>query len=348
MSIVKKIELVPCELPLVLEQYDLGNQALPQFIELDLGGASQRSLEDIWAFSAVEPQQLKKEQWEAFLNPDQLLKLQQIHERQSKNQFWVGIKGKFFTAYTESDRGTMSIYFFENRAAFEVWLLEDFKDYLVPKLRKTMVQSMSSSMWLVVGALCDLFLQDYPSPDVNWTAQNMLLFTPKNIKDSYAFSRKGAANQVWWAHWAALHRPKEIQPNEEELEAAILLLCDQGWLGSMGEIEGQDVYYVGQDLLWMIRSIAWWNGGWHLSNAKNIDYSLSFFQASAIWMLLEEKDSYHLLTTNPTNQQEVVAEFLDIALSSVKSTVVQKRFCTNCGAEAAIDANFCGACGHKL
>jgi len=175
-------------------------------------------------------------------------------------------------------------------------------------------------------ALADLFNQEYPIPDPDWLPDVPLIFT----RDSwYQLIMDGLQAEPLDSLVAGFQDlcGLQIEPiGMDELDALLLIFCNEGWLGVENEdifrpITTDAVFYVGKDLAITLRCMAWWDLslGLEMLTEENPFYAM---QASINWQFCFTNGDPQRITTHAIDGEtftQSVMKFIQQGLKADKA-----------------------------
>ncbi len=216
------------------------------------------------------------------------------------------------------------------------------------------IQNLSSDEFFVITALLELFIEKYPTPNTEWVPTELLVFTKESLLQIIADSEEKFEDQTWWQHWKSL--TDASIPKAEDIETAMLLLANKSFIGMMDDVEGKEVFFIGQSLVWLLRFMVWWDLGFIFENEEN-NTQLFVIQASSLFVIVvENKQNFSLFNIDGNQLPRLVSNFMNYAERpndttkevDKKETTKKTNFCPNCGSAVKTDAKFCTNCGQKL
>jgi hypothetical protein len=268
-----------------------------------------------------------------------------------------------FTALQINKTNTISLELFSSKNEFINAISKPFINELDIASEFKKIENLNQFEWQVIVACIELFLEKYPTPNAKWVPDELLIISAELIETLFNEIEFKANASTWWKHWIAISNQDAV--NTEDISNALVTLSLKELLGDFKEFDGEHYYFIGQNLLWLIRSIAWWDKGFALSNKQN-GTNIFVFQASSLFALLNTKNEYHLLNINGEQLPKLIDFFLELDNSEIEKVEAQekieeknevneqleskstKKFCTNCGTKIINSAKFCVNCGTKL
>lgn len=243
---------------------------------------------------------------------------------------------------------------FTSQVDFINTISEKFENYQSIDQDLKSIQNLSSDEFFVIVALLELFIEKYPTPTINWSPNELLVFTKESLLEIISESKTKLEDQTWWQHWKSL--TDAPIPAVGDIETAILLLANKGLIGMMDDVEGKEVFFIGQSLVWLLRSLVWWDLGFVLENEEN-KTQLFVIQASSLFALIvENTQNFSLFNIDGEQLPKLISNFMNYAESpndttkvlDKKETPKKTNFCPNCGTAVKTDAKFCANCGQEL
>ncbi|MCW5942253.1 MAG: zinc ribbon domain-containing protein [Fimbriimonadaceae bacterium] len=265
-----------------------------------------------------------------------------------------------------------------DEAAGELWLrrtTDDVAEWVVRPLAGAYLPEdlialppLPESVAQVLLALAGLFLERFPDPDPNWLPTSLFTFTLEDVRRQLVAGYLGdspdslmAAVGGWLDHkWVALQT--------DEVEQQLAVMAFRRWIGigapdvvPEGQpVIGPDDYWVGHELTWWLRCLAWWDMNLVLRSPKD---RLAVVQATYLYEFGRDGDRW---TIGPVGPDRLLARAKEVlrkaepwgepsvpppiadAPPPAAPPVARPRFCRECGAALREGASFCPNCGAKM
>ncbi len=349
------MELLPEEFKNFARYIGLSDITIGKLIGDDLLQATVVNPESLSWRKLPSKNSLSVENWKLLEKPSKILTFKKIARREIFQEYklFCDFKSKYISVLGITRYNAILFEEFDSKNIFINSLIDKYKDYQTVDQDLKFIENISGEEWFVIVALIELFLERYPTPDADWIPTDLLVFTEDSLIQTIEESENKIEDQTWWGHWKEIS--KSEMPNIEYIETAILILANKKLIGYTDNADEKDIYYIGQELLWLIRSLAWWDRGFVIEDKEN-SISLFFMQASSLFVLINENDTnYSLLNINGTDLERVVDNFIALDEQSIdnkNSKIIKEQnrqlFCTNCGKQLPIGAKFCPYCGAKI
>ncbi len=258
-----------------------------------------------------------------------------------------------FSLLGKTPHYTLRLETFSNYSDFDAFLTRNYLDYPAMDFQNTSVRHLTADAFQVLTLLIELFVEKYPSPETNWEPEELLTFTAASLKLILEDSYQRIGENTWYQHWKRMTGKKD--PNEESIELGMAYLAQMELIGYLDDVDGQDVFFVGETLTWYIRGIAWWDRGFSIQN-KNQKTVFTLFEASALFVLISEgEDDFSLFNIDGKTLQSYIKRYLEISMKSKEETqskaetsTVVSKFCSQCGSKIETEARFCHNCGNQI
>ncbi|TNF39906.1 MAG: zinc ribbon domain-containing protein [Cytophagales bacterium] len=121
--------------------------------------------------------------------------------------------------------------------------------------------------------------------------------------------------------------------------------------------EQEDRFFLGKELTWFVRSLAWWDRGFELVDTGS-DTRFIFLQATGLFVITIDKGlNFGIANVSGKKLPEWMRKYLELALegeTEKPSPATESRrgaapqFCQHCGAKLVPNAKFCMNCGEKI
>ncbi len=285
--------------------------------------------------------------WEVLENYQKIIQLKNIARRQvfQTNKLFCSEDFNTISSVAVTEQNSIKFTEYYSKKDFIESLTNPFLSIQSVDQKLKLLEGLSSIEFFVIVALIELFLSKYSYPDSNWIPDELITFSSNSIQEIIKESEHKIEDQTWWQHWNAISNV-EI-PNTEAINTALLLLQTKALIGNTNDVE--DNYFIGKSLLWLIRSIAWWDKGFVL---ESNNYSLYVFQASSLFIVLKEDETYSLINVEGIDLPTIIENFISLTDELVENkqpeTTKIIKFCPNCGEPVIKGAKFCVNCGNKL
>lgn len=307
------MELLPSEFVAYATQADISLNRIQQIIGSDLMQLKLADGEDVSWREIPEMDDLSIENWELLGNPSQVFTFKKIARRTvfQEYQLFCDVKNDKLSLVGTTPFNSIIFNEFSSQESFIKDITAVFKLYPGIDQELKYLPNLSQDEFFVLVALLELFIGKYPSPNTDWTPNELLVFTKESLLQIIADSDEKIEDQTWWQHWREI--TGSIIPDSEAIETAMLLLANKELIGVLDEVEGQDVFFIGQSLLWYIRALVWWDRGFILENDDN-KTQLYVFQASSLFALIVENNShYNLFNLDGDDLPKLVSNFINFS-----------------------------------
>ncbi len=349
------MELLPQEFMGFAKYNNLSDTTIRRLIGDDLLQTTAVDSENLTWRDTPSKESLNVENWKLLEKPSKEFRLKKIARREIFQEYklFCDNKCEYLSMVGTTKYDAILFEEYNNKNKFIRSLVDKYKDFQSVDQELKSIESISEDEWFIIVALLELFLEKYPTPDANWKPTELLVFTQNSLIQIIKESENRIEDQTWWQHWKKISK-HEI-PNKGDIETAILMLASKRLIGYMDSVEGEDVYYIGQGLLWLIRSLSWWDRGFIIENRVN-NVSLYLLQASALFILINENNtSYSLLNIDGVDLERIIGNFIGLDRKNIDTTNPEiikeqnkQRFCTNCGKQLPEGSKFCPFCGTKV
>ncbi len=345
------MELLPQEFIGFAKYMNVSDTTIVKLIGDNLSQSVVSSLKDLTWREIPSKESLNIENWELLEKSSKVLSLKKVARREvfQDYQLFCNLKCEYLSLVGVTRHN--AILFEEyNKNEFMINLVDKYKNFQSIDQDLKSIENLSKNEWFILVALLEFFLEKYPTPDSNWEPDELLIFTQNSLIKIIEDSENRTEDQTWWQHWKKIS--KHEVPNSVDIETAILMLASKRLIGYMERVEGEELYYIGQDLVWQIRSLAWWDRGFIIEDSIN-NISLYLLEASSLFVLVNENDTnYSLFNIDGVDLESVIDNFisLDRENPEIVNEVQQNKqcFCINCGKELPVGAKFCPYCGNKV
>lgn len=295
--------------------------------------------------------------WQVLKNPAIALEYKKINRRTvvQTYQMFGDKTGEIVTLVGTTPHYTIRLEHFNNYSGFEHFATNVLVDYPAMDFQNTSIRHLSSEAFQVFTLLVELFIEKYPTPTTDWEPDELLTFTSDSLTNIMQNSNSRANEYTWWQHWKKLTNQAEL--TQDDFDLGIAQLAHLELIGFVDEVEGQDVYFIGETLTWYVRGIVWWDKGFMLNNTINNTQFITI-AASALFVIITEGDSdFSIFNVDGISLQKYLKKYMEITLDStteqpsLKEEVFDKSqpvFCSQCGNKLVEGAIFCSKCGHKI
>jgi hypothetical protein len=349
-------EMIPAELNELIKYFGFKQ---PDYLSLTSEG-EYRSFEEICRWNNINSAEVDfKSIINALVNGNELALVSRIARRKFRDswQVYTSDSNSMHAALSTSD-DIMTLAWFENSNEFWSWLLGDFVNYQLPEIPLTSLETMSKNEMAFHLGLCDFFLRSFPVPDADWEPNAPLVFSSSSLLQDMK------SEDGWTKGWNNLSELPIL--DEEDIEELALIKCNEQKIQLIDMPDGTNVFMLGNDITWLIRSMAWWDRGVLI---KKDDREIFLIQASSLWIFANEGDFWEAAALSGDQLKMIVSNLMghsvDIFLkekvaSSNENEVVltinetnenesaTHRFCHKCGKERKNEDVFCRYCGTKL
>ena len=350
------MDLLPSEFVTYATQANVSLNRIQEIIGRDLMQLKLADGEDVSWRETPSKDEISIENLELLENPSQIFTFKKIARRAVFQEYKLFCNSKCDKLSLVGTTSFNSVIYnaFSSQESFIKEITEVFKLYpsIDQELKK--IPNLSYDEFFVLLAILELFIEKYPNPNTDWTPNELLVFTKESLLKIIIDSDEKIEDQTWWQHWKEI--AKSTIPDSEAIETAMFLLANKELIGLLDEVEGEDVFFIGQSLLWLIRSFAWWDRGFILENDTN-KTQLYVFQASSLFALIvEDKTQYSLFNLAGKDLPKLVSNFINFSADTtdsleerkIETTTIKLNFCPNCGSPVIAGASFCANCGTNL
>ena len=335
------ISFIPAELNEILGQQGL---SWPKHLPMAASGGEYRSLQEICDWHELEVQQIPfPEIFEVLVKGDLVCQIQRIARRQVNDNWQVYQlvdKTPYWVAFNQSG-AMIDLTWFKTESVFWEWLISDYQNFSLPEIPFLELANVSALEWRLQIALCDQFLRMYPQPDIEWTPDQLVVFTLASLQADA--EQQGGWTEGWNQLLALPHF------SEEDWEESILTWCNEGRLGKLDMPDGSDVFMIANSWLWLVRSMAWWDKGFSISLPDRKE-QLFFVQASALWAIASDGERLDVAAVDGPTIKRLLEGFTNRKISTTRDSKIQAttNFCPECGKAVGAQDKFCRSCGSKL
>lgn len=350
------MELLPSEFINYASYANVSFDRITQIIGLDLMDFAPAREEDMASREVPKNDEIPIRNWELLEKPTQVLSFKRIVRRdvfQAYQLFYEQNKDKL-TLVGTSRFNSILFEAYPSQSDFIKNISEKFENYQSIDQDFKSIQHLSSDEFFVLIALLELFIEKYPTPTIDWLPNELLVFTKESLLQIIVDSEKKIENQTWWQHWKKINETSI--PNVDNLEIAILLLANKGFVGILDDVEGKEVFFIGQSLVWFLRALVWWDLGFIIEN-KEAKIQLFVLQATSLFaIVIENNQNFSLFNINGNQLSKLTSNFMNYNENLNETTTEEKlnkttpkiNFCQNCGTPLIKGTKFCGNCGSKI
>ena len=343
------MDLLPSEFISYARYAKVSNAKITQIIGHELMNFLPASEEDLVSREIPQNNEIPIKNWKLLEKPTHVFSFKKIARRdvfQAYQLFYEKSNDKLTLVGTNRFNAVL-FEAYSSQTNFIKDISEKYEHYERINQDLNAIQQLSSDEFFVFTALLELFTEKYPTPNTDWSPDELLVFTKESLLKIISDSEEKLEDQTWWQHWQKIN---EIAvPNNDNLETAILLLANKGFVGILDDINGKEVFFIGQSLVWILRSLVWWDLGFVIENEQN-KTKLFVLQASALFALIvEDNQNFSLFNIEGAQLPKLLSNFMNDSDEKNTETDSKKlNFCPNCGAPVISEAKFCANCGNKL
>lgn len=225
----------------------------------------------------------------------------------------------------------------------------------------------------VLLALAALFLERFPDPDPNWVPNSPIVFGEEDVRRHLVTGYLGespdslmSAVGRWLDHrWVALAA--------DDVDEQLAVMAFRRWIGIGPTDEplpegspriGPDDYWIGHELTWWLRCLAWWDKSLVLRSPQD---RFVVVQATHLYEFARVEDRFRFGPIGPDRLLARAQEVLrgaepwgeaakpepppvtpPVTPPVVSPPVAKPKFCRRCGGALREGAAFCPSCGAKL
>lgn len=283
--------------------------------------------------------------------------LSKIAKRQISQayQAFLDSQSDTYTLIGKTPNNTIRLEAFQTYEEFEEFSIGPFSDFSLLPISLEALNQLGKSEFQVLMLLVELFIRTYPDPDLDWEPDGELTFDVKELMTLAESAEEVENTDTWWRHLGQL---TDLNPvSQSELEAGIALLALKELVAEMEEDIAIDRYYIGKDLLWFIRSLAWWDRGFLITDDMTASEFL-LIQASGLFVItIDQGKNFGIVHLSPGDLKNHFIKYIQLIRANRETSPVEKpfqsqsqaaRFCHNCGAKLISAAKFCMSCGTKI
>lgn len=336
------LSFIPAELNEIFGQNGL---SWPKHLPMAASGGTYRSLQAICDWHEVDSSKIPLPLiLEVLVQGSWLLTVERMARRKTHDRWQIySLKKTNWIAAFSTSGAMIDLTWFEDGDAFLQWLSEDYQNFSLPEIPTMETGTMSLVEWGLQCGLCDQFLRIYPHPNIDWTPDQLLVFTIDSLR--LDMKQKGG----WTDAWAWMLPLPSF--SDADLEEVILMWCNESRLGELDMPDNSSVYTIGNSWLWLTRAMAWWDKGFMLTLPKQKE-KLYIVQATALWAIGNDGRYVEATALAGSELQRLLTGFLGkhLGLNSKQPTkaAVSNAFCPSCGKAVGAEDKFCRSCGAKL
>ncbi len=350
------MELLPSEFIKYAKDAKVSLDKIAQIIGHDLIEFIPESESDLVSREVPINEEIPIRNWEILEDPTHVFRFKKIARRSlfQAYQLYYDKNSDYLTLVGTSRYNSVLFETYTSQSLFISDVSDKFEKFESVDQDLKSIQNLSSDEFFIVTSLLELFIEKYPTPNVDWVPDELLVFTKESLLQIIADSETKIEDQTWWQNWKNISDASE--PNVDDIEMAMLLLANKGFIGILDEVDGKDVFFIGQSLLWLLRSLVWWDLGFIIEN-KDTKMQLFVLQASSLFaIVVENMQNFSLFNIDGDQLPKLVSNFMNYTESPNDTTgdIDQEErnnklnFCSNCGSDVIPDSKFCAHCGNKL
>ncbi len=221
--------------------------------------------------------------------------------------------------------------FFDRADELVSWLMSGMEEFPLPEIPLAAFPSLSRDAWIVLGGLCDVFLQAYPHPDPRWTPGEPIRFTAEDLQQRLEVAMH--ADDSWLGGFFSMLDEAPPVPSAAALDALLWVFCNERLLSVSDSPSPREEFVISARLTWALRCLAWWDRGFLIREHGETSRHCMIVQASALWRIVYDRSEGGLETFDA---EAVAGEPLKEALIlQVAGTEFEEAVPTAPGAERA-------------
>jgi len=276
---IQTLEFIPAELNEILSKYGF---SWPKHLPMAASGGKYRSFEEICKLNELNPEEVPITKiLDVLVNGKELFNVSRIARRKYLDNWHLLTKTGTDRVVAFAGSPEITICWFENISEFWNWLLGDFENFKMPEIPKTAFKSLSPAAFYMLIGLCDFFIRSFPLLNAEWKPEAPLVFSISSLKEDMK-NKNG-----WLSAWSDFILIPRY--TDEELDKTAQCWCHEQLLTPIDVPGGTTAYMLGNELTWLVRSMAWWDKGLVLKNKK---YEVYFIQASALWIFAKHDKNW--------------------------------------------------------
>lgn len=336
---MKYLEFIPAELNELLSSK---GYRWPAHLPMAASGGEYRNFQEILSFHELQETEVPIDEiLDILVNGKEKIELSRIARRNYLDNWKLLVKDGSSSVIAFSGAPNIVVAWFDTEKDFWTEMLRDFNEFEALEMPSDEAFVMSQPEFFLLIGICDFFLRSFPTPNMEWEPEVPLVFNISSIREDMK-NPNG-----WYAGWTQFYSLKD--PSDEDLEAAALAFCEEKKLLLVDMPDGSNVYMLGNEFTWLIRSMAWWDKGIVLKKGKIQAYIL---QSSFLWLFMNEGNFWELKSISEKECIKLIAALtgtaLDTDLIEKKAEEKAASFCHKCGKGRLPDDVFCRFCGTKL
>lgn len=250
---------------------------------------------------------------------------------------------------------TIRLEAFQTYEEFEEFSISSFSDFPLLPISLEALNHLGKSEFKVLMLLVELFIRTYPDPDLDWEPDGELTFDLKELMALAESAEEVENSETWWRH---LGQFTDLNPvSQSEVETGIAMLAFKELVAEMEEDIATDRYYIGNELVWFIRSLAWWDRGFLITDEGTASEFL-LIQASGLFVItIDQGKNFGIVHLSPGDLKNHLRKYIQLIRTNqeikpleepIPSESQSPKFCHNCGAKLIPAAKFCMSCGTKI
>jgi ribosomal protein L40E len=347
------MELLPFEFASCAEKAGITSQEIQNWVGKELASSKAAAGEDLSWRDLPDFQDLK-ENLELLKSGQTSLQLHKIARREIYQSYFLFSESELHPISLLGTTTNQTIRFeaFPDFDSLVKFAAGSFLDFPALPVEIHSLRQMNPSEFLVLGLLVELFIRTYPEPDPAWEPDRILTFSPKELLVLSQTALDQEPDGTWWAHFQHLQKIEPI--SLQAIESGIAMLSNKNLIGA--DEEQEDRFFLGKELTWFVRSLAWWDRGFEMVDTGS-DTRFIFLQATGLFFITVEKGlHYGISNVSGKDVPDWIRKYLELSLSrkkekpspSTESRREAPQFCQYCGAKLVPNAKFCMNCGEKV
>lgn len=349
------MELLPFEFVHVANQAGLSQEEIQELIGKEMSGLQAAEEEDLSWRQLPEYSDLS-ENLKLLQQGETSLLFQKIARREviQSYKFFASPSLRSISLLGNTPNHTLRFEAFSNFDSFGKFAAGTFQDFPALPSDIPALRQMTRAEFTVFALLVELFIRQYPDPDINWEPEEALTFEAADLLDLARTAEEQDEDSTWWLHFNRLEKLAPV--SLADIQTGIAILATKELIGLSDDVVTIDRYFLGENLTWFIRSLAWWDRGFSVVHAAN-GTQFIMLQASALFIITIEKGMHFgIANTSGNAVPDLLRKYLKLSLDTKKeipspkseSTKQTPNFCQNCGAKLIPNAKFCMNCGAKV
>jgi hypothetical protein len=350
------MELLSFELMQLAEQEGLSEESIRQIIGPEMAAMRCEEGEDL-SWRQLPRTSYLADNIQLLLRGKSSIFFSKIAKRQVSQAYQVFFNSQS-TACTligKTPNNTIRLEAFQSYEEFEEFSIGSFSVFPLLPISLEALNQLGKSEFKVLMLLVELFIRTYPDPDLDWEPDGELTFDVKELMTLVESAEEVENTDTCWRHLGQL---TDLNPvSQSEVETGIALLALKELVAEMEEDTAFDRYYIGNELVWFIRSLAWWDRGFLISD-KVTAFEFLLIQASGLFVItIHQGKNFGIVHLSPGDLKNHLRKYIQLIRTNQEIKPLEEplpsqsqspKFCHNCGAKLIPAAKFCMSCGTKI